>query len=391
MIIRPVQVSFLAIIAVFLSSFAFAHPVPDIPVRTFFPGDGTARVTVEIDPRCFEPDPENAPSLLPHGFSGFTDAEKDGLKARAADLVRRSVEFTLKPLGKMQPEFTFTFTGKSGVPIGGADDPIVLTGEWKTQLASGLTGWKIRSLPGGKLSVIFQNIVRGTSQERIAVLFPGESSFTLELSTLTIGATAAAPDGERVSPNESGGSLSTFWQYLREGFRHVLPLGMDHILFVLGLFLLSRDWKPLLAQVTTFTLAHSITLALATIGIVKVSGSIVEPIIAASIAFVAIENIFRPRYTHWRLLVVFAFGLIHGLGFAGALEELELPTGSLIAGLVGFNVGVEGGQLAVVAIAFLATFWVREPKNYRRWVVIPGSIYIAARGVWWTIERVFGE
>ena len=391
MIIRPVQVSFLAIIAAFLSSFAFAHPVPDIPVRTFFPGDGTARVTVEIDPRCFEPDPENAPSLVPHGFSGFTDAEKDGLKARAADLVRRSVEFTLEPLGKMQPEFIFTFTGKSGVPIGGAEDPIVLTGEWKTHLASGLTGWKIRSLPGGKLSVIFQNIIRGKSQERVAVLFPGESSFTLELASLTAGAPAPELGGVRVSPNESGGSLNTFWQYLREGFRHVLPLGTDHILFVLGLFLLSREWKPLLAQVTTFTLAHSITLALATMGIVKVSGSIVEPIIAASIAFVAIENIFRPRYTHWRLLVVFVFGLIHGLGFAGALEELELPTGSLIAGLVGFNVGVEGGQLAVIAIAFLATFWVRDPKIYRRWVVIPGSIYIAARGVWWTIERVFGE
>jgi hypothetical protein len=391
---RSKQAAIFAFIALFFRGFALAHPVPDIPVRTFFPGDGTARVTVEIDPRCFEPDPENAPSLVQHGFSAFTDVEKEALKTRAADFVRRSVEFTLEPIGKMQPEFTFAFTGKSGGAIGGADDPIVLTGEWKTKLAAGLSGWKIRALDAGKLSVVFQNIIRGETHPRLAVLFPGESSFTLELETLTTkkeGAPEAPSDGERVRPTGSAGDgLSTFWQYLRQGFIHVLPLGLDHILFVLGLFLLSREWKPLLAQVTTFTLAHSVTLALAATGIVNVSGSIVEPIIAASIAFVALENIFRPRYTHWRLLIVFVFGLIHGLGFAGALEELELPTGSLVAGLVGFNVGVECGQLAVIAIAFLATVWLRNAAQYRKWVVVPGSLAIAVLGAWWTVERIIG-
>lgn len=385
---RPVQAVFCVFLALVFR--AIAHPTPDIPVRNFFPGDGTARVTVEIDPRCFEPDPAAAPYLLPHGYSAITPAEKEALQARTADLVRRSVEFTLEPLGKMQPEFTYSFTGKSGAPIGGAEDPIMITGEWKTALAAGLTGWKIRALPEGKLSVVFQNIIRGETHPRIAVLFPGESSFTLELATLNT-STPAPSTGERVAATAaSGDGAKTFWQYLRQGFVHVLPEGQDHILFVLGLFLLSRAWRPLLAQVTTFTLAHSVTLALATLGVVKVSASVVEPIIAASIVFVALENIFRPRYTHWRLLVVFVFGLIHGLGFAGALGELDLPTNSLVAGLVGFNVGVEGGQLAVISIAFAATFWLRDAAQYRRWIVIPGSLYIALRGAWWTVERIAG-
>lgn len=379
-------------IAIILALFAVAlqaHPIPDIPVRTFF-ADGNARVTVEIDPRGFEPDPESVRSLLPADLATLDESQKNGLKLRAADFVSRNVEFIFEPIGRMQPDFLFSFTGKAGVPVGGAEDPVVMTGEWTVPLIAGFTGWKIRSQPGAKLSVVFQNIINGRSHERIAVLFPGETSFTLDLTTLGASSHAATAGAIRAGGSD-GDRLSTFWQYLRQGFIHVVPEGVDHILFVLGLFLLSREWKPLLLQVTTFTLAHSITLTLATLGIVKLSGRVVEPIIAASIAFVALENIFRPRYTHWRLLIVLAFGLIHGLGFAGALEELGLPTGSLATSLTGFNIGVECGQLAVIAVAFTATFWIREPARYRRWVVIPGSLCIAAAGLWWTFERILGE
>jgi len=135
--------------------------------------------------------------------------------------------------------------------------------------------------------------------------------------------------------------------------------------------------------------AHTLTLGLATLGLVKVSPAIVEPIIAGSIAVVALENIFQPNYSHWRLLVVFVFGLIHGLGFAGALADLGLTQGSLVAGLLGFNVGVEIGQLAVISCALLATFWVKDPAVYRRFVVIPGSLLITITGIWWMIERTF--
>jgi hydrogenase/urease accessory protein HupE len=162
---------------------------------------------------------------------------------------------------------------------------------------------------------------------------------------------------------------------------------LDHILFVLGIFLLSRSWKPLLLQVTTFTLAHSVTLALAALGAIKASERVVEPVIAASIAVVALENIFKPEYSRWRLGIVFIFGLIHGLGFASALGELDIPTGSFAVALTGFNLGVEGGQLAVIAGALLLTSAIRNPDTYRKIIVIPGSVAIALTGIYWAIQR----
>src|SRR5690606_451107 len=112
--------------------------------------------------------------------------------------------------------------------------------------------------------------------------------------------------------------------------------------------------------VTMFTVAHTLTLGLATLGALSVPGSVVEPVIAASIAVIALENVFRPKYSRWRLAVVFVFGLIHGLGFAGALQELNLPAPSLAVGLLGFNVGVEFGQLTVIAIAWAVTFGLKR-------------------------------
>jgi hypothetical protein len=197
---------------------------------------------------------------------------------------------------------------------------------------------------------------------------------------------SAAPNPDAVGIE--GGASATFVSFLRQGFLHVLPLGLDHILFVLGLFLLSREWRPLLWQVTMFTLAHTLTLGLATLGGFSVSPAIVEPVIAASIAVVALENIFHAKYTPWRLGIVFAFGLVHGLGFAGALQDLALPATSLLVGLLGFNVGVEFGQLAIVSLALAATFWVKPEKVYRKLLAIPGSVLIALAGTWWTVERI---
>jgi hypothetical protein len=175
------------------------------------------------------------------------------------------------------------------------------------------------------------------------------------------------------------------------GFTHIVPKGLDHILFVLGLFLLGTHWKPLLIQVTAFTLAHTLTLALSVYGVVSLSPTIVEPLIAASIAYVAIENILTPQLKPWRALVVFGFGLLHGLGFAGVLEEVGLPPGQFVPALVSFNVGVELGQLAVIVAAYLAVgIWGRNRSWYRPRVVIPASAAIAAVGLYWTVQRVLG-
>ena len=179
-------------------------------------------------------------------------------------------------------------------------------------------------------------------------------------------------------------------QYLALGFTHILPKGLDHILFVLGLFLLAVRVRPLLMQVTAFTVAHTITLGLSMYGFVGLSPRVVEPLIALSIVYVAVENVRRPELRPSRIALVFAFGLLHGMGFAGVLRELGLPRGSFLPALVSFNVGVEAGQLTVIALAAAVLGGFRNRPWYRRRVVVPASCAIAAVGLYWSIQRLLG-
>lgn len=182
---------------------------------------------------------------------------------------------------------------------------------------------------------------------------------------------------------------SVFANYTVVGFDHILPKGLDHILFVIGLFLLSPRLKPLLAQITGFTLAHTLTLALGMLGIVQISPAIVEPLIALSIVYVAIENTLTDRLQRWRPAIVFGFGLLHGLGFAGVLAEFGLPGQHFITGLIAFNIGVELGQLSVIGLCFLAVgFWFGKASWYRQAVTVPASIVIALVAGFWFLERV---
>lgn len=201
-------------------------------------------------------------------------------------------------------------------------------------------------------------------------------------------AAKAVPAQQKEALAPSKEPAKVFWRSLVEGVEHIIPKGLDHILFVLGLFLLSIRWRPLLLQISVFTLAHTTTLGLAAAGYVSVPASIVEPLIAFSIAWVAIENLFHDRLNAVRLLVVFAFGLLHGLGFASVFGDLDLPTGQFLLTLISFNVGVEIGQLAVIAAAFILVFWARNTPFYRPWIVRPASLAIAAIGLYWGVERL---
>jgi hypothetical protein len=178
-------------------------------------------------------------------------------------------------------------------------------------------------------------------------------------------------------------------KYLALGFTHIFPHGLDHVLFVIGLFLLSPKLKPLLAQVTAFTVAHSITLALSLYNVVRLPANVVEPLIAMSIAFIAIENLCTTRLKPWRPIVVFGFGLVHGLGFAGVLQEFGLPRSQFVTALLSFNGGVELGQLAVLAIAFAGVGFLRQRTWYRGVIAMPASFAIAAIAVVWTIQRIY--
>ncbi len=189
--------------------------------------------------------------------------------------------------------------------------------------------------------------------------------------------------------------LDTAALYLKIGVQHILPSGTDHILFVLALFLASERIRSLIIQISAFTVAHTATLGLAAAGVIEPPASIVEPLIALSIAYVAIENLFFRDISKWRPLIVFGFGLFHGLGFAGFIRDVGLPPGQFWSSLIGFNVGVEIGQLAVVLAAALISIpmklaLARANFSYRSVVVIPASVLIALIGLWWATTRAFG-
>ena len=232
------------------------------------------------------------------------------------------------------------------------------------------------------------------------------------LGNLILRQMAAASAGPSIDPDSlytgllSGGSLSpaltsvgvatvpiasVISNYIKIGFIHIIPRGLDHILFVLGLFLHAPRWRPLLAQITIFTIAHSLTLALASRGLVSVPATIVEPMIAASIAYVALENLWQRKLRLSRLLIIFTFGLLHGLGFASVLADIGLPSSDFLISLISFNIGVELGQITVIAAALsLSLLLPLSPYRYRRLITIPFSLVIGAIGIGIAAERVIG-
>lgn len=181
-----------------------------------------------------------------------------------------------------------------------------------------------------------------------------------------------------------------FTKYIGTGFQHIIPSGLDHILFILCVFFLSTNIRQIILQASMFTVAHSITLGLAMYGIIHPPGNIIEPLIAASIVFLALENLYAKRIRPWRMLMVFLFGLVHGMGFAGALSNLGLPKQSFAVALIGFNVGVELGQVTIIGIMY---FLVARPYAQRTWyrpkLVMPACLLIALIAGYWTIERLF--
>jgi hydrogenase/urease accessory protein HupE len=187
----------------------------------------------------------------------------------------------------------------------------------------------------------------------------------------------------------SQSTLEVIVSYIEIGFEHIVPKGLDHILFIVGLFLLSTHLSPLLWQVTMFTVAHTITLALSMNNIIELPPSVVEPLIALSIAYVGVENILAKELHRSRQVLVFLFGLLHGLGFAGVLSDFGMPKDDFAVALISFNVGVELGQLAVIFIAFfLLRLWFKNQLIYRKIVVLPGSVFISVIGAYWFLERL---
>ncbi len=253
------------------------------------------------------------------------------------------------------------------------------------ELARDSTAYFTASLPPGTRELVWawpadygSSVIRfsqpGTDTPETAWLQPGEQSSPYLL-------------GERF---EERSRLAIIGNYIVIGFEHIVPKGLDHILFVVGIFLLSVHLRPLLWQVTAFTVAHTITLGLSIYGIISLPASVVEPLIALSIAYVGIENILSPQLKPWRIALVFCFGLLHGMGFAGVLSEIGLPQSEFLTALISFNVGVEFGQLSVIAVCLLLVGYWRDRPWFRSVIVIPASLLISVVGLYWAWERTLG-
>lgn len=177
--------------------------------------------------------------------------------------------------------------------------------------------------------------------------------------------------------------------YLRLGFSHVIPWGFDHILFILSLFFLSSKLKTILIQCSVFTVAHSLSLGLATAGYLLPNASFIEPLIAFSILFTAVENIVNSKLNSWRIILIFGFGLIHGMGFANALMGIGLPKNQFISSLLAFNLGVELAQITVILAAYFSiSKWFSDKIWYKERIVYPISSLIGCIALYWTIERI---
>ena len=351
-------------IAMIAATAVSAHEIGTTRVVVTFPPDGRYRVEIVTDASSLLDKLETAAREPRSGVSDVDDL-RDRLR-RHATLIPRKIAVAFDNV-RTNPAMSIDVTRSAdvgGVP--GAT--LILTGPRPADAGS-LTwsyGWTFASYA-------LRVQTRDGGEPAIQWLEGGDTSTPVSLAALT-------PPSSR---------LNLVLRYVALGFTHILPTGLDHVLFVLGVFLLSRRWKPILMQVSAFTIAHSITLALSIYGIVSLPASVVEPLIAFSIAYIAIENLVLSEMRPWRVGLVFGFGLLHGLGFAGALRDVGLPRSEFVTALVGFNAGVELGQLAIIGAAFLAVgYWYGDRTWYRRRIVMPASACIACMGVFWTLQRL---
>ena len=190
--------------------------------------------------------------------------------------------------------------------------------------------------------------------------------------------------------NNFSNTFNSFSKFFVLGIQHIIPKGLDHILFIFGLFLFSLSLKKLITQITIFTIAHSITLVFVSLSLMRINPQIVEPIIALSIVYVGLENIFKNYIKEYlRYVIILIFGLLHGLGFALVLSDIGYRSNDLFINLISFNIGIEVAQISIVLILYLLiTINFAKNKNYRTFFQIPSSMLISSIGLYWFFERI---
>jgi hydrogenase/urease accessory protein HupE len=359
---RPAQRLFVVLVCSLVGVPAMplgAHELGTVQVRAEFLRDGSYRVDLLVDT---EQIPKAPPARFPAAdaaLAAWRPGDRERVESFLAQLLAgSSFSFDGEPI---HPAITVEPTETPLLPVHltGRIPPAARSARWHNEV------------PIGSYLTSFQNEGDDARFEWLDNGKPDGTPFELRLDVVPL----------------SRGQVALL--YLKLGVTHIVPHGTDHILFVLGIFLLSRKLKEILWQVTAFTVAHTITLGLTIYGVVSLSPRIVEPAIALSIVYVAVENVLTEKLHAWRVALVFCFGLLHGMGFAGVLREVGLPRSEFLTGLLSFNAGVELGQLTVILGAWLLVGlpWSRKPW-YRRGVVIPASIAIAVVGLYWAVQRI---
>ena len=362
----------LVLVLVGLPSPSLAHPLTFTETTVVLRPDGTfqADLIVDLDALALGA-PQNADDAeLRSALRALSPAELADRLNRLRTLFRRRVRLRFD--GEPAPfEVSFPEQGTPAATESAIPTMLGLTARLTGMVPAGATDLEFfASRAFSDVHLTVRDEIRGLTVRSVLERGARSDPFTL------------------AGPVEPPTALSTGRQYLELGFLHIVPRGLDHILFVLGLFLLGTRTRPLVWQVSAFTVAHAATLSLAVFEVVSLPARVVEPLIALSIVYVAVENTLTTRLTPWRPAVVFGFGLLHGLGFAGVLGQLGLPDQERILGLLSFNVGIEMGQLLVIAVALASVGWCRRRRWYRKRIAVPLSVVIAGVGLFWTVERI---
>ncbi|MEB8434530.1 HupE/UreJ family protein [Cocleimonas sp. KMM 6892] len=380
-------IKFSLLFLLFFSSVASAHEIRPAIVDFTFNKAGYYQLIIQ----------QNIEALLAQVGDQHDDTEQSENAAKYDRLRQLPAEELTQEFEK----FSETFLSKMTLKFDGKEEPVRILDVEVPEVGdldlardsviniAGLIPEGVKSL-SWQWDKSFGNAVFRVSSEDNPDLYSSYLTEGKGSDPVVIGLDCSIPENQ----SQAGCASQTGWwqtlvNYIAVGFDHIVPKGLDHILFVVGLFLLSTRLKPLLIQVTSFTLAHSVTLALGIFGVISISPAIVEPLIAASIVYVCVENIFHERLSRLRPVLVFLFGLLHGLGFASVLTEFGLTQGNFVSGLIGFNIGVELGQLSVIAACFLLFgYWFGKKSWYHARITIPASIVIALIAAYWFIERV---
>lgn len=363
----------IALLSLAFTANAIAHNFTITKTELRIRADGTYQIDLicDLDALALGRPQSDPADALAGALRAMSSQEFEDVRRRLAEYMVRHTRIRFDGGAKVRPEVDFPELDRAAsAPT--ATQPSVF----------GVTVRLTGPIPAGAKSISF-----GASRSFQAVHLTVRRDGDANVTTHALGVGDDSPPC--LLRGEQQSLLSAALEYTRLGFEHILPRGLDHILFVLSLFLLSPKLRPLLWQVTAFTLAHSVTLALSVLGVVRLDSSIVEPLIALSIALVAVENVLTTKLHAWRTAIVFLFGLLHGLGFAGVLRAIGLPEGQLATALVSFNVGVELGQLSVIGLALLAVGWFRKARWYRMRITVPISVLIAAVGAYTVVQRAF--